>query len=114
MILVGFLQAEEQQHRRHSEAAREEEDKKAEIYNHVTGDFLSEAREQAESVHGRCRPLASRYKGMTTNELKTFRNSQLEQIEQIRVSLPICQLAISSFERFAPPNLAKSDQRRVS
>lgn len=80
------LQAEEQQQRRHCEAIQDEEDKKAEIYNHVTGDFLTEAREQAESTRGPYRPLADRYKGMTTDELKVFRDAQLEQMEEIRVS----------------------------
>ncbi|GAB1863433.1 RIB43A-like with coiled-coils protein 1 [Camponotus japonicus] len=76
--------AEEQQQRRHCEAIQDEEDKKAEIYNHVTGDFLTEAREQAESTRGPYRPLADRYKGMTTDELKVFRDAQLEQMEEIR------------------------------
>ncbi|XP_012216528.1 RIB43A-like with coiled-coils protein 2 [Linepithema humile] len=76
--------AEEQQHRRHCEAIQDEEDKKAEIYNHVTGDFLTEAREQAESCRGPYKPLVSRYKGMTADELKVFRDAQLEQIEEIR------------------------------
>lgn len=80
------MQAEEQQHRRHCEAIQDEEDKKAEIYNHVTGDFLTEAREQAESCRGPCKPLVSRYKGMTADELKVFRDAQLEQAEEIRVS----------------------------
>lgn len=76
--------AEEQQQRRHCEAIQDEEDKKAEIYNHVTGDFLTEAREQAESTRGPYRPLADRYKGMTADELKVFRDAQLEQMEEIR------------------------------
>lgn len=81
------MQAEEQQHRRHCEAVQDEEDKKAEIYNHVTGDFLTEAREQAESIRGPCRPLVDRYKGMTADELKVFRDAQLQQMEEIRVSM---------------------------
>ncbi|XP_072756418.1 RIB43A-like with coiled-coils protein 2 [Anoplolepis gracilipes] len=76
--------AEEQQCRRHCEAIQDEEDKKAEIYNHVTGGFLTEAREQAESIRGPHRPLADRHKGMTADELKVFRDAQLEQMEEIR------------------------------
>ncbi|XP_011646865.1 RIB43A-like with coiled-coils protein 2 isoform X2 [Pogonomyrmex barbatus] len=76
--------AEEQHHRRHCEAVQDEEDKKAEIYNHVTGDFLTEAREQAESTRGPYKPLVNRYKGMTADELKVFRDAQLQQIEEIR------------------------------
>lgn len=83
------MQAEEQQHRRHCEAVQDEEDKKAEIYNHVTGDFLTEAREQAESTRGPYKPLPDRYKGMTTDELKVFRDAQLQQMEEIRVSMSI-------------------------
>ncbi|XP_014474974.1 PREDICTED: RIB43A-like with coiled-coils protein 2 isoform X2 [Dinoponera quadriceps] len=76
--------ATEQQHRRQCEAVQEEEDNKAEIYNHVTGDFLTEAKEQAESTRGPHRPLVSRYKGMTEDELKVFRNAQLEQIKELQ------------------------------
>lgn len=86
-FISARLQAEEQQQRRHCEAIQDEEDKKAEIYNHVTGDFLTEAREQAESTRGPYRPLPDRYKGMTANELKVFRDAQLEQMEEIRVSM---------------------------
>ncbi|XP_043525985.1 RIB43A-like with coiled-coils protein 2 [Frieseomelitta varia] len=75
--------AEEQEYRRHCEALQEEEDKKADIYNHVTGDFLTEAKEQAESAHGPRKPLASRYKGMTAEELRVFREAQAQQLKEI-------------------------------
>ncbi|KAG6803256.1 RIB43A-like with coiled-coils protein 1 [Apis mellifera caucasica] len=76
--------AEEQEYRRRCEALREEEDKKADIYNHVTGDFLTEAKEQAESTHGPHKPLASRYKGMTADELKVFREAQARQLKEMK------------------------------
>lgn len=76
--------AEEQEHRRLCEAAQDEEDKKAEIYNHVTGDFLTEAPEQAESTRGPSKPLATRYKGMTAEDLKVFRDEQARQMEEIQ------------------------------
>ncbi|XP_053973301.1 RIB43A-like with coiled-coils protein 2 [Hylaeus volcanicus] len=75
--------AEEQERRRHCEALRDEEDKKAEIYNHVTGDFLTEAKEQAESTRGPHKPLASRYKGMSADELRVFREEQARQMIEI-------------------------------
>ncbi|KZC07474.1 PREDICTED: RIB43A-like with coiled-coils protein 2 [Dufourea novaeangliae] len=75
--------ADEQERRRHCEALLDEEDKKAEIYNHVTGDFLTEAKEQAESTRGPLKPLASRYKGMNPDELKAFRDGQARQMEEI-------------------------------
>ncbi|XP_029041650.1 RIB43A-like with coiled-coils protein 2 [Osmia bicornis bicornis] len=75
--------AEEQEYRRHCEALRDEEDKKAEIYNHVTGDFLTEAKEQAESTRGPHKPLASRYKGMTADQLRLFRQEQARQMKEI-------------------------------
>nr|XP_034171200.1 RIB43A-like with coiled-coils protein 2 [Osmia lignaria]XP_034171201.1 RIB43A-like with coiled-coils protein 2 [Osmia lignaria] len=75
--------AEEQEYRRHCEALRDEEDKKAEIYNHVTGDFLTEAKEQAESTRGPHKPLASRYKGMTADQLRLFRQEQVRQMKEI-------------------------------
>lgn len=79
-------QAEEQDHRKRCAAAQDEEDKKAEIYNHVTGDFLTEAPEQAASNRGPDKPLASRYKGMSAAELKAFRDVQAIQMEEIIVS----------------------------
>lgn len=92
------MQADEQQHRRHCEAVQDEEDNKAEIYNHVTGDFLTEAKEQAESTRGPRRPLVDRYKGMTADELKVFRDAQLQQMEEIRVSMSkICRSTIYIF-----------------
>ena len=69
---------------------QDEEDKRAEIYNHITGDFLTEAKEQAESNRGPNKPLASRYKGMTSEELKAFREEQLRQMEEIQVSFTLC------------------------
>ncbi|XP_076640732.1 RIB43A-like with coiled-coils protein 2 isoform X1 [Halictus rubicundus] len=75
--------AEEQEYRRHCEALQEEEDKKAEIYNHVTGDFLTEAKEQADSTRGPKKPLASRYKGMSPEELRAIRDAQTCQMEEI-------------------------------
>lgn len=83
--------AEEQEHRRLCEAAQDEEDKKAEIYNHVTGDFLTEAPEQAESNRGPKKPLASRYKGMTADQLKVFRDEQARQMEEIQVIIRATQ-----------------------
>ncbi|CAK9819253.1 RIB43A-like with coiled-coils protein 2 [Anthophora plagiata] len=74
--------AEEQEYRRHCEAIQEEEDKKADIYNHVTGDFLMEAKEQAESTRGPTKPLASRYKGMNEDELRAFREAQANQLKE--------------------------------
>ncbi|CAL7936695.1 unnamed protein product [Xylocopa violacea] len=75
--------AEEQEYRRRCEALQEEEDKRADIYNHVTGDFLTEAKEQAESTRGPQKPLASRYKGMTADELRAFREAQARQLKEI-------------------------------
>ncbi|XP_048512054.1 RIB43A-like with coiled-coils protein 2 isoform X2 [Athalia rosae] len=75
--------AEEQDYRRRTTAMQEEEDKKAEIYNHVTGDFLTEAPEQAMSNKGPNKPLASRYKGMSAAELKAYRDVQAVQMEEI-------------------------------
>lgn len=51
----------------------------------MTGDFLTEAKEQAESNRGPHKPLASRYKGMTADQLKAFRDAQARQLEEIEV-----------------------------
>ncbi|XP_012275995.1 RIB43A-like with coiled-coils protein 2 [Orussus abietinus] len=76
--------AEEQEQRRKCEAAQDEEDKRAEIYNHVTGDFLTEAKGQADSNRGPDKPLASRYKGMTSEQLKAYRDEQARQMTEIQ------------------------------
>ena len=52
----------------------------------MTGDFLTEAKEQAESNRGPNKPLAERYKGMTSDELKVFRDEQARQMEEIEAS----------------------------
>lgn len=80
-----MLQAEEQESRKRFENIKDEEDKRAEIYNHVTGDFLTESKEQANSIRGPNKPLADRYKGMTDDELKNIWNEQAQQMEQIKV-----------------------------
>lgn len=47
-------------------ALQDDEDARAEIYNHVTGDFLTEPKDLAESALGPGRLLVTRYKGMTS------------------------------------------------
>ncbi|CAG5103683.1 Similar to RIBC2: RIB43A-like with coiled-coils protein 2 (Homo sapiens) [Cotesia congregata] len=76
--------AEEQEYRNKYEAIKDEEDKRAEIYNHLTGDFLTEAREQALSHCGPSKLLAYRYKGMTSDELKAIWNEQAHQMKEIQ------------------------------
>ena len=71
--------------RKRFRAAQEMEDARAEIYNHVTGDFLTEAPEQAASIHGPKKPIPNRYKGMSAAELKVYRDEQARQMEQIQV-----------------------------
>ncbi|XP_057318243.1 RIB43A-like with coiled-coils protein 2 isoform X2 [Microplitis mediator] len=76
--------AEEQEYRNKCEAIKDEEDKRAEIYNHVTGDFLTEAPEQALSYCGPNKLLACRYKGMTSDEIKCIWEEQARQMKQIQ------------------------------
>ncbi|KAK0167236.1 hypothetical protein PV327_004662 [Microctonus hyperodae] len=76
--------AEEQEYRRRCDAIKEEEDKQADIYNHVTGDFLTEAKEQAASSSGPNKLLGYRYKGMTDNELKAIYEEQAQQMLEIQ------------------------------
>lgn len=85
-ICLSLVKAEEHQRLRKCEAEQEEEDKRAEIYNHVMSDFLCEAREQAESIHGPKRPLASRYKGMTPDQIRGIRSEQMRQMEDREVT----------------------------
>ncbi|XP_011497805.1 PREDICTED: RIB43A-like with coiled-coils protein 2 [Ceratosolen solmsi marchali] len=76
--------AKEKEQRQRNLEAQDDEDKRAEIYNHVTGDFLTESKDQAESTRGPGRPLANRYKGMTLDELQFYRNEQTRQMEEIQ------------------------------
>ncbi|KAL7288715.1 hypothetical protein TKK_0017440 [Trichogramma kaykai] len=77
--------ADEQEARKRCRAAQDLEDARAEIYNHVTGDFLTEAPEQAISTRGPGKPIASRYKGMSAAEIKVFRDEQARQMQQIQL-----------------------------
>lgn len=84
-MTLRVAQAEEQEQRRRWLAAQDDEDNRAEIYNHVTGDFLTESKDQALSTRGPERPLAGRYKGMTSEELKIIRDEQARQMGEIQV-----------------------------
>ncbi|XP_011297589.1 RIB43A-like with coiled-coils protein 2 [Fopius arisanus] len=76
--------AGEQDQRRRVENFQDEENNRAEIFNHVTGDFLMEAKVQAGSSLGPHRVLADRYKGMTLDELKAIWAEQLQQMDEIQ------------------------------
>ncbi|XP_014206591.1 RIB43A-like with coiled-coils protein 2 [Copidosoma floridanum] len=76
--------AAEQEQRKCWLAAQEAEDSRAEIYNHVTGDFLNESRDQANSVCGPQRPLVAHYKGMSSRELEVIRDEQARQMGEIQ------------------------------
>ncbi|XP_058791408.1 RIB43A-like with coiled-coils protein 2 [Phymastichus coffea] len=76
--------AEEQEQRRRCLAAQEDEDARAEIYNHVTGDFLTEPKDLANSALGPSKILANRFKGMTSAQLRVFRDEQGRQMQEIQ------------------------------
>ncbi|XP_001607133.1 RIB43A-like with coiled-coils protein 2 [Nasonia vitripennis] len=76
--------AEEKAERKRCRALQDNEAARAEIYNHVTGDFLTEPKDQAESVHGPKKLLVTRYKGMTSEQLKVIRDEQARQMEEIQ------------------------------
>lgn len=92
-----MIEAEEQEYRNKCEAIKDEEDKRAEIYNHLTGDFLTEAREQALSHCGPNKLLAYRYKGMTSDELEAIWNEQARQMKEIQVSFKIQLVFLFSY-----------------
>ncbi|OXU28177.1 hypothetical protein TSAR_003628 [Trichomalopsis sarcophagae] len=76
--------AQEKAERKRCRALQDNEAARAEIYNHVTGDFLTEPKDQAESVHGPKKLLVTRYKGMTSEQLKVIRDEQARQMEEIQ------------------------------
>jgi hypothetical protein len=85
-IHTSLLQAEEQALQRRLDETKELEDKRAEIYNHLTGDMLTENPDVANSTFGPNRKIGYLYKGMTPEERDTVRKEQLQQIVENKVS----------------------------
>jgi hypothetical protein len=80
-----LLQADEKALQRRLDEAKELEDKQAEIYNHVTGDMLTENPEVANSSLGPGRKIQYLYKGMSPEERENVRKEQLRQIVENEV-----------------------------
>ncbi|KAJ9588991.1 hypothetical protein L9F63_017686, partial [Diploptera punctata] len=74
--------AEEQSLKCSVEQAKELEDKFAEIYNHLTGDFLTENPDVANSNLGSSRKIGYLYRGMTPEEREAVRKEQLKQMQE--------------------------------
>ncbi|XP_021918477.1 RIB43A-like with coiled-coils protein 1 [Zootermopsis nevadensis] len=74
--------AEEQAFQRRRDEAKDMEDKQAEIYNHLTGDMLTENSDVANSSFGPNRKIQYLYKGMTPEERNSVRKEQLLQIAE--------------------------------
>ncbi|GFG36955.1 hypothetical protein Cfor_12483 [Coptotermes formosanus] len=72
--------AEEQALQHMLDEKRELEDKWADIYNHITGDMLTENPDVANSNFGPGRKIPYLYKGMTPEERDNVRKEQLKQI----------------------------------
>ncbi|RZF37594.1 hypothetical protein LSTR_LSTR003159 [Laodelphax striatellus] len=75
------LAAEQETHRRVTEL-RDMENEQCEIYNAVTGDFLSECCSRVQSNLGPNRTLVTGFKGMTQEMRDKIRAEQLRQIEE--------------------------------
>jgi hypothetical protein len=80
-----MLQAEEQALQHMLDEKRELEDKWADIYNHITGDMLTENPDVANSNFGPGRKIPYLYKGMTPEERDNVRKEQLKQIVENKV-----------------------------
>ncbi|XP_061469987.1 RIB43A-like with coiled-coils protein 1 [Rhineura floridana] len=81
MAIADFNRAQaagvaEQQHLAQQ---REQDDNHAEIYNHLTGDILTENPDIAQSLVGPHRIITDRWKGMTAAEVEAVRKMQEEQ-----------------------------------
>jgi hypothetical protein len=68
------------------EETKELEEKQAEIYNHLTGDLLTENPDVANSNLGPNRKIGYLYKGMTPEEHNSIRKEQIQQIAENKVS----------------------------
>jgi hypothetical protein len=84
-VTTVLLQADEKALQRRLDEAKELEDKQAEIYNHVTGDMLTENPEIANSSLGPGRKIQYLYKGMSPEERENVRKEQLRQIVENEV-----------------------------
>jgi len=80
-----MLQAEEQALQQRLDETKELEDKQADIYNHITGDMLTENPDVANSNFGPSRKIVYLYKGMTPEERDNVRKEQLQQIVENEV-----------------------------
>ncbi|KAF4523110.1 hypothetical protein B566_EDAN003124 [Ephemera danica] len=74
--------AAEQEARRRAEEAMEEEDKRMEVFNLMTGDFLTENPAVAVSSLGSHRLIPDRWKGMSSQQTEEIRLEQLRQAQQ--------------------------------
>jgi hypothetical protein len=80
-----LLQADEQAQQCRLDKAKELEDEQAEIYNHITGDMLTENPDVANSSLGPARKIQYLYKGMSPAERENVRKEQLRQIVENEV-----------------------------
>ncbi|XP_069501340.1 RIB43A-like with coiled-coils protein 2 isoform X2 [Ambystoma mexicanum] len=86
-------QAAEVAERRRLEKQQEEDDNFAEIYNHLTGDILTENPDQAISWFGPQRVVSDRWKGMSPEQLEAIRHTQeLQRQENERLKEQARQL----------------------
>jgi hypothetical protein len=82
---VFLFQAEEQALQSRLDKTKELEDKWADIYNHITGDMLTENPDVANSNFGPHRKIVYLYKGMSPEERDNIRKEQLQQIVENKV-----------------------------
>lgn len=74
--------AMESSERRKLEKQQEEENNFAEIYNHLTGDILTENPAMAASSYGPHRVVPDRWKGMSSEQLKSILEIQEQQQQE--------------------------------
>ncbi|XP_075434614.1 RIB43A-like with coiled-coils protein 1 isoform X2 [Ascaphus truei] len=79
---VNQAQALEASESRRLEKQQEQDNNFAEIYNHLTGDILTENPATAVSGFGPHRMIAYRWKGMTPEQLKAIREAQEQQRQE--------------------------------
>jgi hypothetical protein len=84
---MNVLQAAEQEAQRRARQALEEEDKRMELYNLMTGDLLTENPAAAISSLGAHRLIPDRWKGMSAEQRDDIRQEQQRQAQLKKVSI---------------------------
>lgn len=80
------IQAAEAAEQQRQAQQQEQDDNDAEIYNHLTGNILTENPDVAKSLLGPHRMLIDRWKGMRPEQVEAVKKIRAEQCKETQVS----------------------------